>query len=295
MKRIAFLGLGRMGSAMASRLLARGYDVTVYNRTAARAEPLVAAGASLARTPRDACANAEAIIAMTADDASSKAMWLGDEGALAAELAPNTLAIECSTLSHEWAVELGRRVARRGQRYIDSPVTGLPEAAAAGELTLLVGAEAADLEAARPVLDALATRVLHFGPVGTGTAYKLAINLVGAVQIASAAEGLALAERAGLDSKLVVDAIATSQAASPQVVRNTRRMIEGEFARDIVFTPVLRLKDIDYALRLADSLGVATPFGSAARQAFARLVALGAGADHEARVIEAARTNPRKD
>lgn len=280
---------------MAARLLGRGCELTVYNRTPERARPLIALGAVLAPTPRDACANAEAVVAMTADDASSRAMWLGDTGALAAELAPKTLAIECSTLSHEWVVELRGRVAQRGLRYVDSPVTGLPDAAAAGELTLLVGADAADLEAARPLLDALATRVLHFGPVGTGTAYKLAINLMGAVQIASAAEGLALAERAGLDPNLVVDAIATSQAASPQVVRNTRRMLAGEFSRDIVFTPVLRLKDIDYALRLADSLGLATPFGSAAREAFARLIALGAGADHEARVIEVARTTPRKD
>ena len=289
MKRIAFLGLGRMGGAMASRLLARGYEVTVYNRTVKRAEPLVAAGAKLARSAREACASAEAVVAMTADDVSSRAMWLGDDGALAAPLAPKALAIECSTLSHEWAVELGSRAAQRGLRYVDSPVTGLPEAAAAGELTLLVGAAPADFAAARPLLDALATRVLHFGPVGAGTAYKLAINLIGAVQIASAAEGLALAERAGLDPKLVVAAIATSQAASPQVVRNTQRMIEGDFSRDIVFTPVLRLKDIDYALRLAESLGVATPFGAAAREAFAKLIAQGAGADHEARVIELAR------
>jgi 3-hydroxyisobutyrate dehydrogenase len=279
-----------MGSAMASRLIARGYDVTVYNRTAERAPPLVDAGAKVARTAREACAGAEAVIAMTADDVSSRAMWLGSDGALAAELPAQTLAIECSTLSHGWAVKLGSRVAQRGLRYVDSPVTGLPDAAAAGELTLLVGAAPADFDAARPLLDALATRVLHFGPVGTGTAYKLAINLIGAVQIASAAEGLALAERAGLDAKLVVTAIATSQAASPQVVRNTQRMIEGEFSRNIVFTPVLRLKDIDYALRLAESLGVATPFGAAAREAFAQLLALGAGADHEARIIEIART-----
>jgi 3-hydroxyisobutyrate dehydrogenase len=290
MKRIAFLGLGRMGSAMASRLLGRGYEVTVYNRTAERARPLVDAGAKHARTAREACADVEAVIAMTADDVSSRATWLGEDGVLAAELAPRTLAIECSTLSYAWAVELGSRVAQRGLRYVDSPVTGLPDAAAAGELTLLVGATPADFDAARPLLDTLATRVLHFGPVGTGTAYKLAINLIGAVQIASAAEGLALAERAGLDPKLVVAAIATSQAASPQVVRNTQRMIEGEFSSNVVFTPVLRLKDIDYALRLAESLGVATPFGAAAREAFAQLVALGAGADHEARIIEIART-----
>jgi 3-hydroxyisobutyrate dehydrogenase len=292
MKRVAFLGLGRMGAAMASRLLARGYDVAVYNRTVKRAEPLVAAGATLARTPRAACAGAEAVVAMTADDASSRALWLGDDGALAAELAPRTPVIECSTLSHEWVLDLARRCTERGLRYLDAPVTGLPMAAAAGDLTLLVGADTADLEAARPLLDALASRVLHFGPVGAGTAYKLAVNLIGAVQIASAAEGMALAESAGLDLALVADAIATGQAASPQVVRNTRLMAAGEPARDVPFTPVLRLKDIDYALRLADSLGVATPFGAAAHAAFARLIALGAGADHESRIIEVARATP---
>ena len=295
MKRVAFLGLGRMGAAMASRLLARGYELTVYNRTASRAERLVDAGAELAATPRTACAGADAVISMTADNVSSRAMWLGDDGALAAEVAPGALAIECSTLSHEWAVTLAGHVVERGLRYIDSPVTGLPEAAAAGQLTLLVGADSADFEAARPLLDALANRVLHFGAVGAGTAYKLAINLIGSVQIASAAEGLALAERAGLDPKLVVEAMATSQAASPQVVRNTQRMIEGDFSRNIVFTPVLRLKDVDYALRLAESLGVATPFGDAAREAFARLIALGASDDHEARIIEVARKPAKRE
>jgi len=286
MKRIAFLGLGRMGASMASRLLARGYELNVYNRTRERAKALVDAGAKLAATPRAACEGADAVVSMTADDVSSKAMWLGDDGALAAKLGPGTLAIECSTVSHAWVLELARLASQRGCRYIDAPVTGLPAAAAAGELTLLVGARDDDLEAAKPLLDALSNRVLHFGAVGTGTAYKLAVNLIGAVQIASAAEGLALAERAGLDPRLVVDAIATGQAASPQVVRNTRRMVEGEFKRDVPFTPVLRLKDIDYALQLADALGIAAPFGAAARDAFARLIALGATTDHEARVIE---------
>jgi 3-hydroxyisobutyrate dehydrogenase len=93
MKHIAFLGLGRMGTAMASRLLARGYELTVYNRTASRAESLVDAGAALAPTPRDACAGADAVVAMTAVDVSSRAMWLGDDGALAAEVAPRAFAI----------------------------------------------------------------------------------------------------------------------------------------------------------------------------------------------------------
>jgi 3-hydroxyisobutyrate dehydrogenase len=108
MKRVAFLGLGRMGSGMASRLLAAGHAVTVYNRTAARAEPLVRAGAALARTPREASEGAAAVISMTADDESSKAMWLGADGALAATPAPHALAVECSTVSHAWALALAR-------------------------------------------------------------------------------------------------------------------------------------------------------------------------------------------
>jgi 3-hydroxyisobutyrate dehydrogenase len=168
-------------------------------------------------------------------------------------------------------------------------VTGLPAAAAAGELTLLLGAQENDLAAARSLLDALATRIFHFGPVGAGSAYKLVINLIGAVQIASAAEGLALAERAGLDPAVVADAIATSQAASPQVVRNTRRMVAGDFSRDVTFTPVLRLKDVEYALRLAESAGVSAPFGAVARAAFRRLIDLGGGDDNESRIIEVAR------
>ena len=162
---------------------------------------------------------------MTADDESSRAMWLGENGALAAENAPDALAIECSTLSHDWVLELAGKVRARGFRYVDAPVTGLPDAAAAGTLTLLVGAEPADLDAARPVFASLATRVLHFGGVGQGTVYKLMVNLLGAVQIASAAEGVALAEAAGLDLRLVADAIASGQAASPQVVRNVRRFV----------------------------------------------------------------------
>ena len=199
------------------------------------------------------------------------------------------LAIECSTLSHDWVAELAASVRGRGLRYIDAPVTGLPDTAAAGELTLLVGAEPDDLEDARSVLSAFSRRIIHFGAVGTGTAYKLIINMLGAVQIASAAESMALAERAGLDLEVVADAIATGQAASPQVVRNTRRMVEGERNRNITFTPRLRLKDVDYALQLARKLGLGAPFGGLAALAFRRLCDSGQADENESNVIAVAR------
>jgi 3-hydroxyisobutyrate dehydrogenase len=309
MARIAFIGLGKMGLGMAGRLVAAGHQLSVYNRTPEKAAPLVDAGARLYATPGEACGNADVVISMVADDAASRAVWLGEEGVLAAMAArageaasrgadgagafgSRAFAIECSTLSHEWVAELSAAARNRGLRYIDAPVTGLPDSAVAGDLTLLVGADPADLEAARAVLGAFSQRLFHFGAVGTGTAYKLIINMLGAVQIASAAESMALAERAGLDLQVVADAIATGQAASPQVVRNTRRMVEGARNPNITFTPRLRLKDVDYAQRLARQVGLGTPFGALARRAFGQLCDTGHADENESIVIDVARRQP---
>ncbi len=288
--RVAFLGLGNMGSGMAGRLLAAGHSLAVFNRTSARSAPFEKLGARIADSPRSAAQQADVIIGMTADDESSRATWLGENGALAADNSPDALAIECSTLSHDWVLELADKVRARGFRSVDSPVTGLPDAAAAGTLTLLVGADAPDLDAARPIFTSLATRVLHFGAVGQGTAYKLMINLVGAVQIASAAEGMVLAESAGLDLKLVGDAVASGQAASPQVVRNVRRFVAGDHGGIVNFTPALRLKDIDYALRLAQKSGVDCAFGKVAAEIYRKLCEQGFARDNESRVIDVLRS-----
>ena len=297
MARIAFIGLGKMGLGMAGRLLVAGHQLNVYNRTPEKAAPLMAAGVRLCASPGEACGDADAVVSMVADDAASREIWFGADGVLAAmaaragsgTLGRGAFAIECSTLSHEWVMELSAAGRSRGLRYIDAPVTGLPDNATAGDLTLLVGAEPADLEEARPILDAFSNRVIHFGAVGTGTAYKLIINMLGAVQIASAAESMALAERAGLDLHVVAEAIAIGQAASPQVVRNTRRMVEGDRNPNITFTPRLRYKDVDYALRLARQLGLGTPFGALAARAFGQLCDTGQADMNESIVIDVAR------
>ena len=297
MARIGFIGLGKMGLGMAGRLLAAGHSLSLYNRTPSKAASLVASGALLCASPAEACKSAEAVIVMVADDEASREVWLGADGVLAgwptgrvgAQRAPAPLAIECSTLSYDWVSELAAAATTHGFRYIDAPVTGLPESAAAGDLTLLVGAAPTDLEAARTLFSAFSRRVIHFGAVGTGTAYKLIVNMLGAIQIASAAESMALAERAGLDLNIVAAAIATGQAGSPQVIRNTRRMVEGDRDRSVTFTPRLRLKDVDYALRLANKLDLGTPFGALAAQAFRRLCDTGKGEENESNVIEVAR------
>jgi 3-hydroxyisobutyrate dehydrogenase len=289
MAKIAFIGLGNMGLGMASCLLQAGHQMNVHNRTASRANSLVQQGVRICATSRDACQGVDAVISMVADDTASRAIWLGADGILAAELATNGFAIECSTLSHDWVMQLAGQCTARGLRYIDAPVTGLPEAAAAGALTLLVGADAHDLNAARGILAAFSNRVIHFGPIGAGTAYKLMINLVGAVQIAAAAEGLAIAERAGLDIGTVADAIATSQAASPQVVRNIRRMVAADHDRNIAFSAALRLKDIDYGLHFARKIGIGSPFGATAQGIYRQLCEMGHAELNESKVIDACR------
>ena len=295
MRTVAFLGLGKMGSGMARRFLDAGFALRVFARTESKAAALVAAGATYFATARAACDGVDAVVSMVSDDVASRAVWLGPDGALAAATSARAFAIECSTLSRGWVLELAQHASARRLRYVDAPVTGLPEAARAGALTLLVGADARDLADAQALLSVVAQGVLHFGPVGAGTAYKLMINLLGAVQIASLAEGLALAERAGLDLAAVVSAIETSQAASPQVVRNAKRMLADDHEREVAFTPALRLKDVRYALELAREAGVDVPFGAVAASMFSQLNALHPGEINESKVIEVARGHGRED
>lgn len=281
-----------MGAGMAGCLLAAGHELRVYNRTPDKAEALIDAGALWAASPCEAANGADALFVMVSDDAASHSVWNGTRGVLAADLAPGAFAIECSTLSYDWVLELAEATRSRRLRFLDCPVTGLPDAAAAGQLTLLIGADPDDLHAAEPLLKPLAVQRLHFGPAGAGTAYKLIINLMGAVQIAAAAEGMALAERAGLDLDQVARAIASGQAASPQVVRNSRRIADGNHATDVVFPGRLRHKDALYGIRLAEKLGLGVPFGQAALAGLERLLAAGLGDQNESSIIELARHTP---
>jgi 3-hydroxyisobutyrate dehydrogenase len=283
MAHVAFIGLGRMGHGMAGRYLDGGFAVALWNRSKAKADDLVARGARWANSPAEAADGADAIVTMVADDEASRAVWLGKDGAAQAAK-PGTLAIECSTVSYRHALDLGRDLRTRGLVYIDSPVTGLPDAAAAGKLTLLVGADAADLEQARPFLAPLGITIRHFGPVGSGTVYKLINNLMGAIQIAGLAEGLAIAEQAGLDMNLVLQAIEAGVAASPQVLRHSKRMVARNFS-GATFTAALRHKDAAYAVALAESLLPDVPIGRATVQAYDKAKAYAPDAD-EAKMIE---------
>jgi 3-hydroxyisobutyrate dehydrogenase len=268
MTKVAFIGLGRMGHGMAGRYLDAGFTVKVWNRSKKKADDLIARGAEWGSSPMRAAEDVDAVVTMVANDEASREVWLGEQGVLAS-WKPDRLAIECSTVSYDHARDLGRQLGWRRISYIDCPVTGLPDAAASGKLTLLVGADPADLEKARPFLEPLGT-IRHFGAVGTGTVYKLINNLMGAIQIAGLAEGLAIAEQAGLDMNLVLEAIQSGVTASPQVLRHSERMVARNFA-GATFTTSLRHKDAAYAVKLAESLLADAPLvGRAAVAAYAR-------------------------
>jgi len=269
---------------MAGRYLDAGFTVALWNRSKAKADDLIARGAHWAASPKDAAIDADAVVSMVADDEASRRIWLGKNGA-AAPMKAGTLAIECSTVSYAHALDLSRELRGRGLVYIDCPVTGLPDAAAGGKLTLLVGAKPADLERARPFLAPISSTIRHFGDVGSGTVYKLINNLMGAIQIAGIAEGLAIAEQAGLDMKLVLQAIETGVAASPQVLRHSKRMAARDFA-GATFTAALRHKDAAYAVALAEQLLAEAPvMGRAAVAAYARAKAVAPDED-EGKMIE---------
>jgi len=288
MTRVAFLGLGAMGHPMAVRLIDAGHNVCVYNRTPERAIALADKGARVAASPAEAADGAEIVIAIVADDGASRDIWTGTEGVLAGSPAPNAILIESSTLSQAWVLELSGLVAEAGYDFLDGPVTGGPDGAEAGKLTLLLGGDEAVIDRAWPKLRAYASRRIRFGEIGTGTAYKVMVNLMGAVQGAALAEGLVIAEKAGLDLSVVAEALSSGAVASPHVKYLARRMAEGDHA-DVYFSLGLRWKDADYGLRLAEDVGASTDISKAARALYEESLGDFTGDENESVIIETVR------
>jgi 3-hydroxyisobutyrate dehydrogenase len=287
MQNIAMLGLGIMGNGLARNQLKAGFPLTVYNRTRAKAEPLAALGATVAASPREAAVGADIVIAMVGDDHASRAVWLGEGGALAVSPAKAVL-VECSTLSLEWVRELAGRCAALDLDFLDAPVTGSKEAAEAGELKLMVGGAAAALERARPALESISTQIIHFGPSGAGALIKLINNLMVAAQVASLAEGLNLAEQGGLDLAQVVPFLINAGPGSPVIKGKAARIAAKDYG-NTQFALRWMHKDATYALRAADEFGVPMPTLAAARELYRMARNLGLDEQDFAAVAEALR------
>lgn len=281
--RIAFLGLGLMGGGMARRLLGAGFAVTVFNRTPARAEPLAAAGARVAGSPREAAAGAEVVFSMVADDAASRAMWLGPDGAIAGA-ARGAVLVECSTLTVAWVQELAKAAAAAGAECIDAPVTGSKNQAAAGELNFLTGGNAAALETIRPALNAMGRSVTHLGPTGSGALLKLINNFLAGVHVAATAEAVAWIERTELDRAQAIAFLSDSAVGSPVTKTVAARMCAPDFTPNFFLR--LMAKDLGYASGEAAKAGQQLTSAAMARDVFQRAIAAGHGDKDMSAVVE---------
>jgi len=253
---LGFVGLGAMGGRMARRLLDGGFALHGYNRTAAKAAALVAAGMTLAASPREVAERAEAVFTMVTDDAALDAVTRAPQGILAG-LRKGAILIEMSTVSPAVVQRLAQEVTARGAALLDAPVSGSPATLDAGQLSFMVGGDPAVLERARPFLTAIGPTMTHVGPVGLAKSMKIAVNQGLAVQMLSFAESVLLAEKAGVARERAVEVLLKSVVASPMVKYRGPFVLgmpaEAWFDVDMI------QKDLRLALDMARDSAVALP------------------------------------
>lgn len=258
MTAVALVGTGRMGSAMARCLARAGLPLVVHNRTRDRAEALAAElGARVAATPAEAASGADVVLTMLADDAAVRSVYGGAEGLLAGA-ARGTVLADLSTVTPDTLRAFDAAARSAGVGLLDAPVSGSVTTAEAGQLTLMVGGAAEDLERARPALEPLAKAIVHVGPLGSGAAMKLAVNTVIFGLNEALAEGLVLAEAAGIDRSVAYGVIAESAVGAPYVGYKRAAFLEPD-ATPTAFALDLAEKDLRLIETLAASLGVPMP------------------------------------
>ncbi len=266
MQTVAFLGLGAMGSRMAQRLLGQGHTLRVWNRSPAPAEALVERGAVRAATPRVAAAGADVVISIVSDDSAARSVWLDAETGACAGLSRGALAVESSSVTPAWILELGGAVRAAGADLVDAQVTGSRPQAEAGQLIYMIGGEEGGFERAREILKPLGGAFYHIGPLGKGSTFKLAVNALFAAQLASVAELLAMLARNGIDEHAAVETLTHFPTLSPAMAGNARLMVERRTSP--LFTIDLMAKDLGYALEVARAAGAQAPIVEASHNVF---------------------------
>jgi 3-hydroxyisobutyrate dehydrogenase-like beta-hydroxyacid dehydrogenase len=256
MAELGYVGLGVMGSAVVRRLLDAGHTVAVWNRTRDKAEPLLAAGARWADSPREVAERAEIVFTMVTNTAAVRAVTEGVDGILAA-LGPGKVYVDMSTASPANTRELAGRVAAAGARMLDSPVSGTSITVEQGKASLIVGGEDDVFERARPVLEAIGPRVIHVGPSGSAVTMKIAVNLSLAVQMLAFSEGVLLAEKTGISREKAVEVMLASVIASPMVAYRGPLVLG--HPEDVWFDCRMMQKDMNLALELGRELEVPLP------------------------------------
>ncbi len=283
MERLGFIGLGRMGQAMAGRLLAAGFPLTVHNRTRSRADALVSAGATWADTPADVAAHSDIIFTILTDEPAVETVYRGQHGLLAAAV-PGRLFIDMSTIRTATILALAEAIEQRGAHLLDAPVSGTVAPAREGQLLVLVGGRTADVERARPALQVLGRRIIHLGGQGAGITMKLALNMTMACFWGALAESLAIGRQFGLSLETMLDVYLDSPVALPALRSKTPALL-GETS-DVAFDVTGVRKDLRSMVATAQDAGVPAPVASAALAHFAAATAAGYGERDLAAVVD---------
>ena len=285
--RIAFIGMGTMGSAMALNLLKAGFEVTVHNRTREREVPLEEAGAQRSATPAEAAADVEIVVTCVSDTPDVERVLLGDEGVVHGA-SPGTLIIDMSTISPEATVKMAEMLTKQRLKMIDAPVSGGSEGAQLGTLAIMVGGAKEDVAFATPVLQAMGKTITHVGPSGAGQTTKAINQILIAATYLGVAEGVALGLKAGLDMEKVIDAVGGGAAGSWILANRSDNMINNEYP--LGFRVRHHFKDLRIALDLARNLGVTLPVAALAEQIEAGLIGQGFGDEDVSALARAIRS-----
>ena len=263
--KVGLIGLGLMGKPMGMNLLKAGFPLTVWNRTASRADELVAAGARLAQSPRELAANSELVLSIVSDPPALEEVLWGQNGAMQG-FQRGSIYIDSSTVSPTLARKVATACQERGVRFLDAPVTGGDWGAKKGELVFMVGGDAATLTDAEPVLRVLGKKWFHLGPNGAGQTIKLAMNMILALEVDALAEALALVTAAGLQGEKLVEVMQSSMARSGVLDIKSQNLLKGDYTPS--FPLRLMHKDMRLALELAQQIHVELPATEAAYKTY---------------------------
>jgi 3-hydroxyisobutyrate dehydrogenase len=283
-ERVAFLGLGIMGSRMAANLRRAGFELTVWNRTRSKADQFSAEhGGTVAATPALAASEADIVVTMVVDGPQVEHVLLGDDGVVVAAR-EGLLCVDCSTIGPTATRAIGLRLAEHGIRLLDAPVTGSSPRAQDGTLTIMAGGEVVDFERARPLLDAMGKLIVHAGPLGQGQMVKLLNNAVAAVNAATVGEALLVGARTGVDLDALTTVMGAGSGASAMLELKAGPMRAHDYST--LFKLEHMLKDVSLCLDEGRTAGAPFSFAALTREILTAARGRGHGEDDFAALIE---------
>lgn len=263
--RVGFIGLGDMGQGIVPRLMASGHDVTGWNRTRAKADPLIAIGMSWADSPRQVAESTEVTLSIVTNSQAVRSVALGEEGVLSG-LGADSIYLDMSTIDPDASRQISSAFAEAGRIMLDAPLSGSPISLEQGKASVMVGGDRDAFERARPVLEAIGPTVSYIGPNGMAAQMKVAINLCLIVEMVAFSEAVALAEKGGVAREVAVDAMLKSVVASPVMGYRGPFILEGNMPDEPLADVTLQQKDMLLALDLGRRQGSPVPLAAAANE-----------------------------